>query len=349
MVLVAAALSWTLRSLWLYRRRFGEWAFRLRDFTLAGAASLLLASPWLVKLLKSRVAEHVGRIVRLTRDVSVTGDLWVWKNLGLYLSSFFWTAGIAALVLALWKKRSLALAIAAWAAAAFLLANPFCLGIPGAGLVTNFVLVIGLYVPVSVLLGWAVGAVWKSWQERLAGRIAVILSLILCLVITGPKQAQVVRPFFQLVTPDDLAAFEWIKASVSDDARFLTNAFLAFRNSTSVGSDAGWWLSFYTERRGILLPAVSSFERINPSFDPSRVRRMILDLRVSGGERAKIREILCRERITHAFIGSRRGRAAYDATELLPQAWLKTNPDFRLLFRKGRAQVWHFTCPPPAS
>ncbi len=344
MVLVAAALSWTLRSLWLYRRRLGEWIFRLRDFALAGGASLLLASPWIIKLLRSRAAEHVGWIVRQTRDVSITGDLWVWKNLGLYLSSFFWIAGLAVFILALWKKRSLALAIAAWAAAASLLANPFYLGIPGAGLVTNFVLVIGLYVPVSLLLGWAVGAVWKWWQERLAGRIAVILSLLLCLVIWGPKQAEIVRPFFQLVTPDDLAAFEWIKANVSKEARFLTNAFLAFKNTTSVGSDAGWWLSFYTEKKGILLPSISFFERVSPSFDPSRVRQMILDLKASGGDRAKIREILCREGITHVFIGSGRGRAAYDAGELLPQAWLKTNDDFSLLFRKGRAQVWRFTC-----
>jgi hypothetical protein len=345
MVLIAAALSWMLRSLWLHRRRLGEWAFRLRDFALTGAVSLALVSPWLIKLLRSRVAQHVDRIIRLTRDLSVTGDLWVWEHLDLYLSSFFWIAGLAAFILALWKKRSLALAVAAWAATAFLLANPFCFGIPGAGLVTNFVLAIGLYVPVSLLLGWAAGAVWKRWQERPAGRVAVVLSLGLCLVIAGPKQARIVRPFFQLVTPDDLTAFEWIKANVSAKARFLTNAFLAFKNTASVGSDAGWWLSFYTERQGILLPSISPFERISPSFDPSRVRQMILGLKASGGDRDKIRDILCRERITHVFIGGRRGRAAYDAAELLPQAWLKTNTDFSLLFRKGRTQVWRFTCP----
>lgn len=344
MVLVAAALSWMLRSLWLYRRRLGEWAFRLRDFTLTGAASLILVSPWLIKLLRSRVVQHAERIIRLTRDISVTGDLWVWTNFSLYLSSFFLIAGLAAFILALWKKRSLALAIAAWAAAAFLLANPFYFGAPGAGLVTNFVLAIGLYVPVSLLLGWAAGAVWKWCEEHRAGRMAIILSLSLCLAIAGPKQAQIVRPFFQVVTPDDLVAFEWIKVNVSVEARFLTNAFLAFKNTASVGSDAGWWLSFYTERQGILLPAISSFERISPSFDPSRVRQMILDLRASGGDRDKIRNILCREGITHVFIGGRRGRVAYDAAELLPQAWLKTNDDFSLLFRKGRAQVWRFNC-----
>ena len=344
MVLAAAALSWMLRSLWLYRRRLREWAFRLRDFTLTGTASLLLVSPWLVKLLRSRAVRHVDWIIQLTRDISVTGDLWVWKHLDLYLSGFFWIAGLVVFILALWKKRSLALAIAAWAATAFLLANPFYLHIPGAGLVTNFVLAIGLYVPVSLLLGWAVGAVWKRCEERLAGRIAIILSLILCLAIAGPKQAQIIRPFFQLVTPDDLAAFEWIRANVSDEARFVTNAFLAFKNTASVGSDAGWWLSFYTEKQGILLPSISSFERISPSFDPSRVRKMILDLRASGGDRDKIREILCREGITHVFIGGRRGRAAYDAGELFPQPWLKTNADFSLLFREGRAQVWRFTC-----
>ncbi|MDH7512871.1 MAG: hypothetical protein QHH14_07995 [Clostridiales bacterium] len=349
MVLVAAALSWMLRSLWLYRRRFREWAFRLRDFALAGAASLFLASPWLVKLLRSRVTQHVGRIVRMTRDLSITEDLWVWENLSLYVSSFFWIAGIVALILAFWKKRSLAMAIGAWAAAAFLLANPFYLGIPGAGLVTNFVLAIGLYVPVSLLLGWVVGAVWEKWHESLAGRGAVVLSLSLCLAIAGPKQAQIVRPFFQLVTLDDLAAFEWIKAHVPRDARFLTNAFLAFRSRVPVGSDAGWWLSFYTERQGILLPAIFSFENVSPSIDQSRVRQMILDLRASEGDQALIREILCREGITHVFVGGRRGRAAYDAGELLPQAWLKTNADFTLLFRKGRAQVWRFTCSHPAS
>ena len=73
-----------------------------------------------------------------------------------------------ALAAALWKRRSLAVPLLLWAALAFLAANPFVAGMGGTGIVTNFLLVIALYIPFSLLIGWLIAEAWRSGAERIA-------------------------------------------------------------------------------------------------------------------------------------------------------------------------------------
>jgi hypothetical protein len=74
------------------------------------------------------------------------------------------------------------------------------------------------------------------------------------------------------------------------------------------------------------------------------MRKLVADIIASSGDPAILRAVLCRQGISHIFLGQKRGIVGYDALELIPEDWLSENPDFTLLYKKDKAQVWRFSC-----
>lgn len=341
-VLVVAALSWALWGLWQQRGRIREWLARTLQFGGASAASVLSVVPWILIVLSGRIPMVFEKMTVSGEKSYITGDVAIWKHTDIYFSDLFWIFGLGALALAFLMRQRLAVPITLWCGISFLVANPYLVGMQGPGWITNFALIIALYIPIGLLLGWLIGAVWRGLSFYRAGKVLVILSLVVLLVWGSWIQLHIIDPFFQTVEPTDLSAFKWIKENIPDDARFLVNGFLVFDETTVVGSDAGWWLPYYTLRASNLPPILYILEHTSPAADRNRLKQFAYDLRESQGEEAVLREVLCQERITHVFLGERRGTVGYGAQALVPEAWLRDNPDFSLLYSKGKAQVWRF-------
>lgn len=337
---VAGAAAWGLWGLWTWRRELADWLKEAARFAGAALAAVLLVAPWMWHVRTGRLASMVARSVTRTPS-SARAEIQVWGQVDNFFPLPLLVLGALALLLALKARRELAVPLTLWSAFTFVLTNPFVVGLPGAGLITNFALVIALYMPVAVALGWFSGVAWARLQGR-AARGAGALLFCALLAWGSARQARIVDPFFQMITPSDLAAFEWIRANTPPDARFLINGFLAYNDSVVVGSDAGWWLPLYTRRATTIPPLLYAAERLAPGIDRDSFRQIEIEVRASGGDPNRLREALCRAGVSHVYLGERRGRVGFGATPLVPEAWLAGNPDFELLFQQGNAQVWRF-------
>jgi len=346
-VLAAAAIvTWALRGLWIHRHVLKEWIFRVTLSGFTAAASILTVVPWLRSVKTANPSGFVSQAFSLQR-VSMANDFQVWKHIDFYLGDVTWLAALAALGVALWIKRSLALDLLFWAAAVFIVTNPDLLGLPGAGYVSNILVMISLYIPISILLGWAAGTLLGGLKAWRPGRILRAGGLAVLLIAGVRTQLRVIDPFFQMVTPADLSAFSWIRRKAPPDALFLVNAFIVPNSISVVGSDAGWFLPLYTARRITLPPLLYFQEKLQPPLTPSSIVEFTRDVKNSMGAPSALREVLQRAGVTHVFLGEKRGRVGYETEELIPEAWLWTNRDFSLLYERGSAQIWRFKVPGP--
>lgn len=333
-----AALAWGIWGLWQMRNKLLIWIGRALRLGGSAIATSLLVLPWLLQFRQSQVLYLYTEEKAFQRAY----DLWVWKNTSFYFSDWFLIVGCLAVVLAFVLRPRLAVPLAGWCLISFLNTNSFLLGIQGLNWMNNSFLLFAIYIPLGIFLGWLAG--W-TMEEMVKKRWGIILSVFLVLFFLGwgtAKQMRIVDPFFQMVTPSDMAAFDWIEREVPEDAVFLVNGFQPPNFTIVVGSDAGWWLPYYTQRSSKILPALSSAEKVDPTADVSSIRQLVADIVASSGDRATLRSILSRLGITHLFLGQKRGVVGYETQELIPEDWLSGNPDFKLLYQKDKAQVWSF-------
>jgi hypothetical protein len=341
-MLITATAALTLYGLWVFRRDLNSWAVRIGLLALCGATALLAYLPWIVKFSKSRLPIIFGRSAGYLPKEDFISDLPIWGNTSFYFHDIFWIVALIALLAAFLKRPVLAIFVSLWYSLSFMLANPRMFSLPGIGLLSNEFLIFELYIPIALLSGWLIGFVWKTADVRKTGRIFATVGLLVLLTAGICIQLNIVDPFFQMVMPEDLEAFQWIRSNTSRDACFLVNGFLAFRNFMVVGSDAGWWLPFFTQRKNNVPPVLYAREKLSPTVDWEGLKRIIIDIRASRGDQDAMRAVFCREEITHVFLGEKRGSVGYNQEPLMQESWLRNNPDFILVFQAGKAQVWKF-------
>jgi hypothetical protein len=339
---IIAAAAWTLLGLWKFRGRPGAWAARAGWLAAAGIAVILGFLPWAKTLVAGLLPRIFSRMAGSFAGMVGTTDFPLWKRTDFFFPRVFWITALIALAAALIGRRKLALPVIIWGGFSLAAANPGLLGLPGTGTISNEVLLVTLYIPISLLIGWAIGTAWEAASRRKSVEIAVLTALALFAAAGAGKQARIVDPFFQMVFPEDVAAFRWIRTNVPKDARFLVNGFLTGYDNAPAGSDAGWWLPYYTRRANTIPPLIQVTESPSPGVSHKSLSRTVLDVEASRGEALALRAVLIRDGITHVFLGARRGGAAYERGELVPDTWLKGNPDFRRIFSKGKAEVWEF-------
>jgi hypothetical protein len=345
-VTAAAAAAWSLRALWDRRKKISDWGARVWRLGLAVIGAIVLVSPWLGAIVSGRTPQIIGRSIRSGTAPAVS-DLALWSHLGFYAGATIGIIGAAALLIALLRNRNLAADMILWCGLVFLAANPQLIGLPGGGIESNFILVAGLYVPVAWLFGAAVGEAADKIDRKSWGRVAVAAVFVAALFFGVRQQMRIVDPFFALVEPNDVTAFRWIRLNTPKSARFMTNAYLAFEDKFAVGTDAGWWLPYFTRRPTPFPPLQFSTERLPPDMDRAAPRRLVAAVRTTGGDPGKLAELFKSEGLAYVFLGEKRGSAGYDAAELIPENWLRAHPDFVLVARFGNAQVWRFLLTPP--
>ena len=342
-VALLAAIAWGLWALWLLRRQWRDWLQRAAWLAGAGVVAVALVLPWAFVVRASRLADVAGALAqRSTASAAVRGELTIWNDINVYYSGYLWAGAVAAVILALWRRRGLAVPLMLWTVLVFVAANPFLVGVGGTGIVTNFLLALGLYIPLALIAGWLLAEVWQLARAKPYGQLAYAAALLLIALFGMRSQLAVVDPFYQMVTLADVDALNWADENSPPDSRFLVNAFLAYNDSLVAGSDAGWWLPYYTRRASNVPPILYGMEALSPDIDRDDLRQLVLDVQASHGEADALRAPLCRSDITHVFLGDRQGQVGFGDTQLIHAAWLQENPDFRLLYQAGDAQIWLF-------
>lgn len=339
---IAAVAAWMVWGLWQMRKQLAVWFVQTLKFGAAAAASLLAIIPWILIVSKGRLLTFYNLSESSSEKSFLSQDFSVWKNTEAYFNNWFLILGVIAFVLAFILKRRLAFPLMGWCLLSFLIANPFLLGLPGSVWLENAVLLYGIYIPLGIVFGWSLCIPLIKMGKRPIGLVFVGIFLCFFLVLGICFQLKLIDPFFQMVTTSDQLAFKWIRKNTPRDAKFLVNGFLAYENKLAVGSDAGWWLPFYTQREGSILPINYFQEKMPPEISDESLIQIVKSIKESAGKAEVLREALCRYRITHVFLGEKRGNVGYGETELIPESWLKGNSDFTLLFQNKRTQVWRF-------
>jgi len=335
-----AALIWGIWNLWQLRKKLFIWLGRILSLGGSALATSLLVLPWLLQFRHSRVFSLYSTEKAFRRSY----DLWVWNNTSFYFSDWFLILGCLAVILAFIFRPRLALPVAGWCLLSFFNTNFFLFGIQGFTWLNNAFLLFAIYIPLGIFLGWATGFLMEEMAKKRWGTALGIFLVLFFLGWGTIKQMRIVDPFFQMVTTPDIEAFEWIEKEIPEEAVFLVNGFQPPDHTIVVGSDAGWWLPYYTRRTSKILPALYKAEKVDPVFDVGGLNQLIQEITASSGDPKTLRSVLCSHGISHIFLGQKRGVVGYDVRELIPEEWLSQSPDFTLVYQKDRAQVWRISC-----
>jgi hypothetical protein len=341
-LLIAATAALILYGLWIFRQDFKSWATRTGLLTLCGSLGIFAFFSWAMKFSSSRIPNLIGRSAGYISDEHFITDLPIWGETNFYFHYIFWIVALFALLAAFLKRPILAIFIFLWSSFSFALANPQIFNIPGRGFLSNEFLLFALYIPITLLTGWLMGFIWITLDTRKIGRVFAFAGLIFLLASGMILQLQIIDPFFHMVMPEDLEAFQWIRSNTSKDAYFLVNGFLVHHKSSVVGSDSGWWLPYFTQRRNNVPPILYKLERLSPAVDRENLKGIIKDIRASNGNPDALRALFLQEGFTHVFLGERRGSVGYNQRPLIQEAWFIENPDFVLVYQIGKAQIWKF-------
>jgi len=179
----------------------------------------------------------------------------------------------------------------------------------------------------------------NKWVSRSAALVSIGLILLVC--IWGARQrvndADVAT--FSLVTRPDLRAFEWIKDNTPVDAIFLVNSFLAYNQSSAVGSDAGWWLPLLGQRRSTLPPLTYTSEQGFDADLQSSVKALSAAVSQEGAADPNVLGMLAEKHVTYVYIGQQQGMVNNPGPVLDPTV-LGKDGHFSPVYHQDR--VWVF-------
>ena len=302
------------------RRPSGPWRSRLGQLVGLGVFSGVLFLPWFVNTLAGQItrtfaawlATPAAQTAAVVRDTNVVGDL------SAYLPLSLWLAAGGALAWALWRRRAEAVTWLLWLGGALVITNPQWLGLPGEGLITNFVLLLFAYGPAAVLAGALLGlGVWGAAQR--ASQLTPLQS--------------------QLVTRPDVRAAAWLRANTAPEARIGISGFLAYGGTIAVGADGGWWLPLLAGRATTVPPITYVVERMSRSDGVARVNALMELVAERGWADPAVLAEARAEGVRYIYFGQRQGRVNNPEGAADPAALLD-RPELQLVYRQDH--VWIF-------
>ena len=269
-----------------------------------------------------------------------------------YFPLFFWVLFALAAVWGVLRRQPSAFFLLVWWGGNLLAANPQWLGLPGAGTITSFTVMIALYIPSSMLIAWTVDDLSNTAVFRTNGKpkkiSAILVSLLLVTTILGSalwgtlSRIREIQPSkYSLFTRPDLRAMQWIKNNIPDGAYFLVNAFTSFGGSTVVGSDGGWWLPYFTQRGSTLPPQNYPFDKGPRPDYRTWVNDLTNQITTLGIAHPGVIAELTQRKITHVYVGQLQGMMNSPGA-LLSLEQMQSSPHFIPVYHQDRVWVFEF-------
>lgn len=268
-MLLARVRSWT------------AWARLIGVGALAGSLGLALTIPWLLRLREGRMLQLANYMVS-TNIGTGSGNDQSPVDFERVLANGMLPLALLGLVALLVQRRWAALLLPIWLGLVWLAANPFLIGLNGAGIVSNFTVVIGGYLWLAPLagaglatlaasLGWVVARLGGVARARAQQASALLLASLLITWGLG-VQTRILQPGFQLLTHADLEAAAWMRANLPPDAGIFVNSFPAYDGYVYAGTDGGWWLPLISGHRTNLPPISYGFEAAEDPYFARQVK-----------------------------------------------------------------------------
>ncbi len=341
----AFVVPWFLLWQGAHRKRDKlDWAWIFSRGILVISVTILLFLPWVGRVSGSALT------VRVERGLSgpppwewLRTEYRIWRDLFTYVPPALVVAVVLTWILALGLRQWEPISIMLWVIALSLLVAGRLINLPGANLMQNFAVFIAFYIPVGISVGWLLGrmtSVLAAHNERLAS--GVMTGVLLLLSLVGVQdQLLIVDPSFIIVTRPDVRAMHWIRENTPAEARFLVEGFLVYEGRSAVGADAGWWIPFYTGRHNTMPPQYALVDEVSEPLDYSqRVVDLVNLLQHVPPSSTLGLAVLCRENVTHVYIGQGHGLVGMGVSQLFaPQDFLG-HPEFELVYHQDRVHIF---------
>jgi hypothetical protein len=344
---------------WLVGWGLPKWGFKLTNWrqpllNLVEAAgfSALLVSPWVTRVSGSSLASSVeSGVTQGTPLTSVIQDYRSWEGLTTYLPAYLVILALIAMVWGLFRKDWMVSATAIWVFTLSSVKAASLIKLPGANMMQSFAVLIALYIPASLVLGWLFVQI-MDFFPRTAKKSSIIIQTAAFLLLAAAgvwgafQQKDTANPrTYALVNRPDLRAMQWIQANTPQAARFLVESYSIYNGASAVGSDAGWWISLLGKRQNSIPP---QYTLINENPAPQDYSQRVIAL-VNLLEKQPVTQPgsiaqLCQEGISHVYIGQGQGDVGSGAHPLYSPQELLASDAFRLDYRQDR--VWIFSLNP---
>jgi len=335
---------------------------------LIGLGGGLLFLPWFIhvfngnilKIFTQQITTPVNSIISSQVDTNSIGNLFT------YLPAGIWLLLPLCIGWGLWKQKKGVAIVSIWWLLLLLLANPQWLGLPGAGAITSFAVLIAFYIPAAILIGTASGWLDETYTSLLnhvsnvitklspdykkqkpflisISHLPVILLLVLLVGLTlyaTRQRINDVDPYrYALVTQPDLRAADWVNRNLPPEATFLVNGFFAYNNAVIVGADGGWWLPLLTQRK-ITVPPLNYGSEQGPINNYYQwVNEIYKQINQKGITNLDVASLLKERKIFYIYIGQRQGEVNNPGPGLDTEQIL-ASPLYHQVYHQDR--VWIF-------
>jgi hypothetical protein len=319
-----------------------------------GIGSFILFLPWFIQVFGGKILDTFTAQITTSRSVNPSGTDFSMMigDFRTYLPLYIWILFFFFIAWGLWKRQKNIAIFTLWWLFIILATNPNWIGLPGAGVITNFAVFIAFYIPASVSIASVVELIPRldhqmNNPDNTNNKTAILMSglmiLIVCVLGIWGVQKRVDdldTSTYSLVTRPDIRAMDWIRTNTAPQARFLINSFPAYGNTSIVGSDAGWWIPLLALRQNTVPPLTYAAEQgISPDFG-QKVMTFYYEIRDNGITSPEALKILKAQGVDHVYIGQRQGRVNYIGPDVLDPQILSKDDHFNLIYHQDR--VWIF-------
>ncbi len=337
--------------------RFGSAAGRVLIIGLIAGALFL---PWFIHtysgqimaIFTSQITTPASQVVSGPDQTSGVGNLFD------YLPGIIWLLLPVLIGIGLWRRDRTILLVAIWWLLAWIAGEPGWYGLPGTGAVTTFAVLIAAYIPAALFYaaaaGWGMQALQTSSAQtsaneistRAAWRIRLVeVGLVAAVVWAsvwafGIRQADIQISEHALALRPDMRAAAWIQSNLPPETRFLVNADLVYSESTTVGTDGGWWLPLTAGRQTTIPPMNYSFEKEPyPGYRQS-INDVYLLIDELGIENPAVLNELRKRGVTHVYIGQQQGSVGFFGVHTFDLDALEASSDFSQVYAQDRVRIF---------
>jgi hypothetical protein len=242
----------------------------------------------------------------------------------------------------------------------------------------NFAVVIALYIPVSLSVGWLLGQLAIRVEssihlrEPIAGQVigqgtgaargagsagadasvdyracparsqrVVAVAFLATALLAATRQVRVVDPAHIMVTRPDMRAMAWIRENTPPEALFLVEGFRIYGGRSAVGADAGWWLPLLAGRRNTMPPQYALVNEVplEPDYG-RRVVDLVAHLESESPASPGSIELLCDWGVTHVYVGQGQGKVGAGAVQLFSPQDFRASSAFRTVYHRDRVHIF---------
>jgi hypothetical protein len=325
------------------RLNFRKWLLEIGSVLLIGLISILIFLPWGIRLQHSNLinyasfSKEIDSLITLVRQ-----DYQTWRYINFYLPRGLLVLGCLGWLWAVIKRNWSVVPLGIWVALMASLYSLITLHIPWVQYIQSFAVVISLYIPAGLLVGYLVGEV-THWlfQWRFGGMVAYILVIVLG-ILGAWNQRNISNPgYYAFVTHPDIRAMDWIQEQTPADSIFLIEGIHENWITNVIGTDAGWWIPILAHRENTI-PSQYALANEIPIVEDYSLH--VVDLEATLEEDGLVSEAginkLCEYGINHVFIGQKQGIVGNIGKPLFTPDELASSHIFRLIYHQDRVYIY---------